>query len=288
MQYMISNIKKAVLCFSVSLLILSGCSTLSRQQNQALMEILDILESAIAEAEDMLKSNPDPTSQFGDVLEKLNSIKDVIYEIQRGNAPYDEKRLSEYMDKIQEIEANIRNAVDKVFSSDVFFGLGKYKIEDLSDEGRNSIQEFTRAIAETQVNSFRKVFPDRCLVIVLKAVGYADETPLGDELSEILKREISGPLPDDPEERKKMLNQKLSWLRARSISEHIQQQLESMPETENIVIGLPDIQGMGEEYPYAEESADPPYQSQDERRRICKIYSRILVDSQDSSDFSEQ
>jgi len=267
----------------ISLLILSGCSTLSRQQNQALVEILGILDSTIEEAETMLKNNPDPTSQFTDIVERLNFMKDIICEIQQGKAPYDEKLLSGYTSKIREIEANIRNAVDKVFSSDVFFGLGKYKISDLSAEGTDSIQEFTHNIAEKQIKNFRKMFPDSSFVIVLKAVGYADETPAGPELSEILKQEIADSLPDDPAERKKMLNQRLSLLRAKSISQYIQDQLKIMPEMENIVIGEADIQGLGEEFPYPQESADPPYKSQDERRRICKIYSRIIVNSPDIS-----
>ncbi|GBC61559.1 hypothetical protein DENIS_2521 [Desulfonema ishimotonii] len=242
------------------------------------MEILDILSATIEEAEEILESSTDPTNQYIDILDKLLFMKELIQEIKAGKAPYDEKKIEEYSRKIREIEANIKNAVDEVFSSDIFFGLGEYEISELSDKGKEELKQFTKTIIELQVKNFRKLFPDRPLVIIIRAIGYADETPPGPELSEILRSTIATPLPEDSAERKKMLNSKLSFLRAQSISEYIRIQLKNTLEIENVIIGDPEIEGLGEELPYSGESFFPPYRSQDERRRICKIYSKITLD----------
>ncbi len=257
----------------------SACATtpsLTREQKRALVEILEILDTSIQETQKMVEKSPDPTSQHLDILEKLNTMKEILDRIEAGKAPYDEKLIRRYRRKTREIEANIRNSVDKVFSSDVFFKLGRYKVSELSEEGKRSLKALTESIIESQVRIFQKLFPDRPLTIEIKAVGYADETPPGPELAERLKREIDGPLPGDPVERKKVLNKKLSHLRAQAIFEYIEMEVESL-RMENVSMGESTIIGLGETLPFPGENAEPPYQPQDERRRICKIYSRITV-----------
>lgn len=200
------NIKKALPYFLFIILGVYGCTaSLTRQQNEVLIEILDILSITITETEDILKNNTDPTNMYVDILDKLIFMKELIQEIKNGNEPYDEEVIFKYSTKIKEIEANIKNALDKVFSSDVFFGLGKYKISDFSDEGKKSLDEFTQTIIDSQLKNFRKLFPNQTLIIVIKVIGYADETPIGPELYEILIKEIDQPLPLEPHEQKKYL-----------------------------------------------------------------------------------
>lgn len=259
----------------------SGCAStndLERQQQAALLEILSLLDQTIEETEEILENNPDPTNQYVDILDKLQAMKRIIEEIRSGNAPYDEDLLQQYTRKIREIEANIRNSVDKVFSSDVFFGLGKYQISELSEEGKADLMGFVDAVMERQMKVFRKMFPDRTLVVNIKAVGYADETPLGPELARTLTERIAGPIPDAPGARKKVLNQELSYLRAESIVGYIEMELKPRLAERNGVVGEPEIQGMGEALPYTKGYVDPPYTARDERRRICKIYSKITLE----------
>ena len=267
-------------CALVFALATSGCtgmSELERQQQEALLEILSILDQTIEETEEVLNRNPDPTSQYVDILDKLQAMKRIIREIKSGDAPYDEELLEHYTRKIKEIEANIRNSVDRVFSSDVFFGLGKYQISELSDEGKADLGGFVDAIMERQVKVFRKLFPERTLVIHIKAVGYADETPPGPELAETLRKRINGPIPGDPGARKKVLNQELSYLRAEFIVEYIKMELRRRLDGKNCIVGEPEIRGLGEALPYPKAYVDPPYEARDERRRICKIYSKIKL-----------
>ncbi len=277
-------------CLLALALMLTGCATgndLERQQQEALLEIMSILDQTIEETEKILKNNPDPTNQYLDILDKLQAMKGIIQEIKKGNAPYDEALIQQYTRKIQEIEANIRNSVDKVFSSDVFFGLGKYQISDLSEEGKADLRGFVDAVMERQVKVFRKMFPQRTLVVNIKGVGYADETPLGSELAETLTERIDGPIPDAPSARKKVLNQELSYLRAESIVEYIKLELRRRLKDKNCVIGEPEIQGLGEALPYPKGYVDPPYKARDERRRICKIYSKITLEGDVRLDYPE-
>jgi hypothetical protein len=267
-----------LLVFALAVCGCAGTSELERQQQQALLEILSILDQTIEETEEILQNNPDPTNQYVDILDKLQAMKRIIGEIKSGDAPYDEELLQQYTRKIREIEANIRNSVDRVFSSDVFFGLGKYQISELSEEGRADLKGFVDAVMERQVKVFRKMFPERTLVVNIKAVGYADETPLGPELAETLTGRINGPIPEDPGARKKVLNQELSYLRAESIVAYIERGLRRRLTGKNCTIGDPVIQGLGEALPYPDGYVDPPYKARDERRRICKIYSKITLE----------
>ncbi|MEE4358269.1 MAG: hypothetical protein V2I97_17500 [Desulfococcaceae bacterium] len=270
-----------IISFVMLLLFLSACAgSLTRQQNQALMEILSILDSVIAEAEGMLHDNPDPTAQFRDILDRLHYMKEIIEEIKKGNAPYDEELLKKYTEKIAEIEANIKNSLNTVLSSDVFFALGRYRISDLSEEGKGILKDFTDTIMNVQVQNFRKLFPDRLLTVSVKVVGYADETPPAGALAAVLSQEFPGSLPADPVERKKHFNEKLSFLRAQTISDYVQQELAAFSEMKNLRIAPTRIIGLGEEYPYPPDYARPPYQPEDKRRRICKIYSKIQIDSE--------
>lgn len=268
-------------CLLALILAVSGCAAgndLERQQQEALLEILSILDQTIEETEEILRNNPDPTNQYVDILDKLQAMKRIIQEVESGNAPYDPELIRRYTRKIQEIEANIRNSVDKVFSSDVFFGLGKYQISELSEEGKADLRGFVDAVMERQVRVFRSMFPDRTLVVNIKAVGYADETPLGPELAETLTGRINGPIPEDPGARKKVLNQELSYLRAESIVAYIEMESRRRLAEKNCIIGEPEIQGLGEALPYPGGYVDPPYKARDKRRRICKIYSKITLE----------
>ena len=263
--------------------VLAGCATskLTRQQREALADILVILDQTIEETHEILENDPDPTNQYVDILERLNGMKEIIEAVRAGDTAYDDRRISHYIRKIKAIEANIQNAVDEVFSNDVFFGLGEYRISDLSPAGKRSLETFTESIIDSQVKVFQKLFPDYPLVIEIRAVGYADETPLLPDLAETLVRKTQAPIPDDPIERKHLLNKTLSYLRAEEIYEHIRRKLASMLEMGAISIGRPEIVGMGEALPYPPGHVDPPYRSQDERRRICKLYSRISLSGPD-------
>ncbi len=255
-----------------------GCSAyLTREQSEALIDILEILNTAIAQTEEIIRRNPDPTSPYRDLAEKLRSMHDHIDKIKAGKAPYDADVMSRYRNDIIGIQTNVNNPVDRVLGADVFFGPGKYKITEFTAEGKSALDGFAEDIINLQVKKLRALFPDKPLVIVVKAIGYADEIPLSQGFAEELKKDISTALPDDPVRRRRLLNKELSFRRAESITGYIKTRLEAVLNMENVTIADPVNIGMGEEYPYPERSADPPYEARDKRRRICKIHGNVFA-----------
>ena len=125
--------------FFICLLFLFGCTTatptppgLTSQQKQALMEILDILTSTIEETEDMLvKDNEAPPGPYKDLIGRLQFMKDNIRKMKSDEVPFDGEIISNYTDEITNIHDIVKNSMEKVLNTDIFFDLGKYKISNL-------------------------------------------------------------------------------------------------------------------------------------------------------------
>lgn len=278
------RLKKIYLCAMVSVLLTAGCAHygqpgLTAEQQRALAEILEILDTTITETETALRQKPDPTSPFRDFAQKLTTIRSRIDRMESGEADYDPAAVEKYWNDVIEIRLNVNQPVDRVLSVDVFFGPGKYSIDDVSEEGKRVLDEFAADIISSQVRPLRALFPDKRLAIVIKAIGYADEMPLADWFAESLAADISGTVPQDPVDRRERLNRELSYRRARTIANYVKMRVDAMLEVENVVIDEPIILGLGEAYPYPEASVVPDYAAKDNRRRICKIHGNVFVAS---------
>jgi len=161
----------------------AGCAhyVLTPEQRRTLAEILDILNTTISETETVLSRKPDPTSPFRDFAKKLETIRGRIDRMESGETDYDPEAVKRYWNDIIEIRLNVNQPVDRVLSVDVFFGPGKYKVADVSEEGKRVLDAFAADIIQRQVKPLRKLFPDKRLAIVIKAIGYADAAPAGGE-----------------------------------------------------------------------------------------------------------
>lgn len=275
-----NKIIKKIIYLLLLLIIMTGCSYyLTKEQSEALVDIIEILNTTIAETEAMMMKNHDPTSPYKELAQKLKVIQNHINRIQSGKEPYDPELMSKYSNEIVGIQMNIQNPVDRVLGVDVFFGPGKYKIADFSDKGKEVLNGFAQDIVDLQVDKLRSLFPAKQLAVVIKAIGYADEMPLSQWFAQELIKDINTAVPDNPVKKRKMLNRELSFLRARSIAGYVEMQIQKILEMENVNIDPSIIIGLGEIYPYPEESINPPYMSQDERRRICKIHGNVFVTS---------
>ncbi len=258
---------------------ISGCmtySTLTREESQILGEILDMLDTTITEAEEKIQIRPDPTSPLKKFTEKLADRREYLKMVEAGEVPYDPELVSKYSDEVRDIQVNIRNPVERVLETDISFGLGKYEIANLADEGRKVLGEFAREIMSALVDKQKKLFPDRTFVITVRTIGYADEVQPGPKLTEALTEGEKESLPQDPVERRKVLNRELSRRRSQTINEYITMKLEAELEYPQVKIGVPEIMGLGEEFPYLRETIFPPYKSEDKRRRICKVHGKVL------------
>jgi outer membrane protein OmpA-like peptidoglycan-associated protein len=273
------SMKKICAVFLPFFLITACTHYLTKQQQQALVEIIEILSRTISETEAVMNRKPDPTSPYRDMVKRLREIQKQINRIKSGEVPYDEKRMKKYNNEIIEIQMNVNNPVDLVLGVDVFFGPGKYKISDFSAEGKKTLDKFASDIIALQAEKLRELFPEHHLVIFIKAIGYADEMPLSQWFADKLEKDTAGPLPEDPVEKRKALNRELSFRRAKSIAEYVKLQLKNTLRMDNVSIDEPIIIGLGEISPYDTETVSPPYMSQDKRRRICKIHGNVFVTS---------
>jgi len=270
------KISFAAVC--ILLVFAAGCSPwLTREQRQALTEIMAILNTAIAETEEIISRKPDPTSPYRELADKLREIREHVSRIKEGKDPYDLNVMSKYTNEVLGIQMNVQNPVDRILGVDVFFGPGRYKISELSEEGKEMLRAFASDIVEMQVKKLRAVFPDQPLSIVIRTIGYADEMPMSPWFAEALKKDIHQSVPEDPAAARQILNRELSFRRAQSIGEYVKMQLESVLTMEKVTVDTPIHIGMGEALPYAEEPVEPPYMPQDKRRRICKIHGNVFV-----------
>jgi len=264
--------------FAVCILLTAGCSHwLTGEQRQALTEIMEILNTAIAETEEIISRKPDPTSPWRELADKLRTIREHVSRIKEGKEPYDFNLMSKYTNEVLGIQMNVQNPVDRILGVDVFFGPGRYKISELSEEGKEMLRAFASDIVEMQVKKLRALFPDQPLSVVIRTIGYADEMPMSPWFAEALKKDLHQSVPAEPVAKRQMLNRELSFRRAQSIGEYVKMQLESMLTMEKVTVDSPINFGMGEALPFAGEPVEPPYMPQDKRRRICKIHGNVFV-----------
>ncbi len=150
--------------------------------------------------------------------------------LKKGKIPFDETVVSKVANEAKEIQTNIKNPVDRVVKTDVSFSPGKYKIDDLSEEGKKLLDDFSKDVFDILVKEQRIFFPDKILIIVIKIIGYADETAPGPVLTGELCEETDEELPQDILEKRKILNKELSRRRAETVNEYIQSTVKSKSE----------------------------------------------------------
>lgn len=138
-----NRMKRFFAAVCILLILAAGCSHyLTKEQRQALTEILGILNTAIEQTEEIMSRKPDPTSPYRDLANKLRTIREHVSRIKAGKEPYDLDVMSKYTNEVLGIQMNVQNPVDRVLGVDVFFGPGRYKISDLSAEGKEMLRSF--------------------------------------------------------------------------------------------------------------------------------------------------
>jgi hypothetical protein len=170
------------------------------------------------------------------------------------------------------LEETVTRIQTETVESDVSFGGGEYK---LSDEGKQSLQEFIERTFENKKN-FIDQYPGEAVIIKIKTIGYTDEIrviPESDLYKELIKG-VEDEIPDELDKIWGVLNQRLSEFRAREIAEYIKQHIrETVPENSLLQLEFEPF-GRGQEIP---PGVNPPYPKDDPRRRICKIYSYVTL-----------
>jgi len=234
----------------------------------------------IAEMAKKLKKNinekvgKDKDSPLNDYLSELDDILDYAEELEKGKQIASLDKVLTSLDKCLKIQDITISFTSADLESDVSFDIGTY---ELSDRGMLALEEnFLKKIVADK-NDYKKRYPDSVITIKIKVVGYTDmvgfneKKPLFKEITQNLE-DSELPPKDAPEERRGFLNQRLSELRARAISQYIEERiLATENETSQVKVEREAI-GRGEEIA---PGVTPSGQIADPNRRICKIYSTI-------------
>ena len=214
-------------------------------------------------------SDEDPGNPLQDFLPEINNILDYSEGIGNGQQEVDITKVLQDFDKITKIEHTTQKTMKQTLESDASFGPGEYEI---SDKGKEALDAYCEAIIAGK-REFDKLYPDRTILIKIKVLGYTDQVDFREGTS-LLKQLIEGvedEVPRTQPAQRQFLNRRLSELRAEMLSDYIvkyigRRDLGGRIEQEAI--------GLGEEFP---PDISSPYPQQDSRRRICKIYTYVLV-----------
>jgi outer membrane protein OmpA-like peptidoglycan-associated protein len=212
----------------------------------------------------------DPENPLQEFLPALTEILDYSEAIDDEQGDVDIVKVLADLETVTEIGNNAQKTMKQTLESDVSFASGEY---ELSDAGKQILAQHCQVIiAATQ--EFQQEYPDRTILIKIHVSGYTDEVDFreGTNLLKLLTEGMEeDEIPRTQPALRKFLNRRLSEFRADTIGEFLVQYiLQEDPET---VIERKSI-GFGEGLPAG---IDPPYPLVDPRRRICRIYTYILV-----------
>lgn len=214
-------------------------------------------------------SHEDPGNPLQEFLPEINDILDYSEGIGNDQQEINITKVLEDFDTISKIEHTTQKTMKQTLESDISFGPGKY---ELSNKGKQALDAYCEAIIAGK-KEFDTLYPDRTILIRIKVIGYTDQVDFreGTTLLEKLMEGVEDEVPRKQPDLRKFLNQRLSGFRARTISNYIVQYLgreNSGGRIEQEAIGH------GEKLP---PNISSPYPQQDSRRRICKIYTYVLV-----------
>lgn len=212
----------------------------------------------------------DPDSPLQEFLPMLTEILDYSEEIGASQQDIDVARVLADFGNISEIEQNTQKAVKYTVESDISFESGQYR---LSERGKQAITTYCQEILMA-TQGLTELYPERDIVVRINIAGYSDPVDFRERtnLLEVLTDGIDPQtIPQQEVELRKFLNRRLSEFRVVTIGEYLHECLQQ---------GEPGIMieqhgvGFGEELP---PGVPPSELSFDPKRRICKIYTYILL-----------
>ena len=212
----------------------------------------------------------DPENPLQEFLPALTEILDYSEAIGDDQREVDIVKVLADLETVTEIGNNAQKTMKQTLESDVSFASGEY---ELSKAGEQILAQHCQAIIATK-QEFQQEYSDRTILVKIHVTGYTDEVDFreGTNLLKLLTEGMEeDKVPRTQPALRKFLNRRLSEFRADTIGEFlVQYMLQEDPET---VIEQKSI-GFGEGLPAG---IDPPYPLVDPRRRICRIYTYILV-----------
>jgi len=229
--------------------------------------VVPMIQKAEKNLDTVISNDTDhPLNQYQAVLDDLTRKSNAV---SSGQKTLSLKEVIDDINMLIQTEAMIGSTTQAVIGADdIAFNIGEYQ---LTPESQTLLAKLAQQILAAR-QQIAAQYPDKKVIIQLNALGYADEADFRSEsLLQVLTKDDTVDVPDDPIKRRQFLNQRLSTLRAQATSAYLKQELLKVPP--NIRIQSETI-GKGETLPA---NLKPPFPTSDQRRRICKIYSYVIV-----------
>ena len=208
------------------------------------------------------KQEENPATPLKKILPRLDEILQFANQVQSDNKGLEQMSLvktASITTDLRLYEEDIKSSQQEKLQSDISFAMGKF---DLAQDGKFALEKFADKIV-ANIDGSLLLFPEKPLLLQIDVYGFTDS---------------SGFLSDGGNRRKReLLNQRLSELRAKSVSDFLNQALTRRlgPYANKVVIQHGKVIGKGEELP-----AGVPVSSQvsNPQRRICQIFSTAVHD----------
>jgi outer membrane protein OmpA-like peptidoglycan-associated protein len=208
------------------------------------------------------KQEENPATPLKKLIPKLDEILQFANRIQADNQELENLSLvkaASISSDLRLYEEDIKSSQQEKLHSDISFALGKF---ELANEGKIALDKFADKIVSI-IDENLRLFPDKPILLQIDVYGYTDS---------------SGFLSDGGNRQKRiLLNQRLSELRAKSVSNYLNQSLSSRmkPYLQKVSIQPGKIIGKGEEVPAG---VAPSSLVNNPQRRICQIFSTAVHD----------
>lgn len=265
-----------VLLWLSAALLLIGCASGQPAKRDQLLQNLDqMVDQGIQDARRNLAR--DPAGMASEILEQLQQTQRYVARAEQDPTAFDAEEMLRLTQKTMALIENLKQDFQLVVRTDVGFRLGGYRPDHLLADGKAILDAFADRILTLQLAEYRQQFPDAPLRIVIVTRGYADEIAPNKDLARALWPQTADALSLTDPERRRVLNQRLSLRRSQTINAYIRRRLERRLTAPNVEIGPPVIEGHGEALPEPGDGVQPPYRKKDPRRRICKVYSKLVI-----------
>jgi outer membrane protein OmpA-like peptidoglycan-associated protein len=213
-------------------------------------------------AEIIKKQDENPASPLGKILPKLEEILLFADQVQGDNKGLEQLSLvtaASITTDLRMYEEDIKSSQQEKLQSDISFALGKY---DLAQDGKIALEKFAdKIVANVEGNLL--LFRNKQLILQIDVYGFTDS---------------SGFLSDGGNRQKRMLlNQRLSELRAKSVSDFLHHALNQklVSYAKKVSLHPGKVVGKGEELPAGIPASA---QTSNPQRRVCQIFSAAVHD----------
>ncbi len=217
----------------------------------------------------------DPDNPLKEFLPKIDELLDYSAKLERGEELIALNKVLEDLEEVITIKHNTDENISATLDSDISFDPGKY---ELSEAGKLVLKDFFKGIVAKQQDYLAQFSSGKSVTMKITVIGYTDQQGFqkGTALVKTLTEGMEGTEPDKPLELRRFLNLRLSQFRADTIGDYIREvveQTDSRVSVEQNNIGRGEDAPLGVNFSYKDSDS-----VSDSSRRICKVYSYVIVE----------